>query len=165
MARKYGVQVKAFNISREQILYARKRVAETGLANQVEFIEDDYRNIGRHRGEVQQGATAELSFVSFRPRATPLAILDQKYRPLPPLSINRSYRQVPARHSLVRSRRRPQAVVLGARRLAIVRPASDAVAAAEVYSRRGDDFQELQCNLTNQLTFPAGRSGLERPPS
>ena len=45
MARKYGVHVKAFNISREQILYARQRAAESGLSNQVEFIEDDYRNI------------------------------------------------------------------------------------------------------------------------
>ena len=50
MARKYRVQIKAFNISREQILYARQRASESGLSNQVEFIEDDYRNIARHRG-------------------------------------------------------------------------------------------------------------------
>lgn len=45
MARHYGVKVKAFNISHEQIAYARERVREEGLSGQVEFIEDDYRNI------------------------------------------------------------------------------------------------------------------------
>src|SRR5262249_17254489 len=44
MARHYGVRVKAFNISREQIAYARERAAHEGLASQVEFIDDDYRN-------------------------------------------------------------------------------------------------------------------------
>ncbi len=45
MARKYGVNVKAFNISREQILYARQRAEAEGFSQQVEFIEDDWRNI------------------------------------------------------------------------------------------------------------------------
>ena len=45
MARHYGVQVQAFNISREQIEYARERAAREGLASQVEFIDDDYRNV------------------------------------------------------------------------------------------------------------------------
>lgn len=45
MARKYGVSVKAFNVSHEQILFARQRAREAGLSRQVEFIEDDYRNI------------------------------------------------------------------------------------------------------------------------
>src|SRR5215471_10464258 len=45
MARHYGVRVKAFNISHEQIAYARERAQQEGLASQVEFIEDDYRNI------------------------------------------------------------------------------------------------------------------------
>ena len=45
MARTYGVRVKAFNISREQIAYARARAAHEGLASQVEFIDDDYRNV------------------------------------------------------------------------------------------------------------------------
>jgi len=45
MARHYGVQVRAFNISHEQILHARERAAAEGLAAQVEYIEDDYRNI------------------------------------------------------------------------------------------------------------------------
>lgn len=45
MARHYGVRVKAFNISREQISFARERARHDGLEAQVEFIEDDYRNI------------------------------------------------------------------------------------------------------------------------
>jgi cyclopropane-fatty-acyl-phospholipid synthase len=45
MAQHYGVSVKAFNISHQQILFARRAAAERGLSGQVEFIEDDYRNI------------------------------------------------------------------------------------------------------------------------
>jgi cyclopropane-fatty-acyl-phospholipid synthase len=45
MAKNYGVTVRAFNISREQILVARRRAKELGLSHRVEFIEDDYRNI------------------------------------------------------------------------------------------------------------------------
>lgn len=45
MARHYGVTVKAFNISHEQILFARDRAKELGLDQHVEFVEDDWRNI------------------------------------------------------------------------------------------------------------------------
>jgi len=45
MAKQYGVFVRAFNISTEQIAYARNLAKETGLADRVEFIEDDYRNV------------------------------------------------------------------------------------------------------------------------
>jgi cyclopropane-fatty-acyl-phospholipid synthase len=45
MARHYGVKVRAFNISHEQVACARERARAEGLAGQVEFIEDDYRNI------------------------------------------------------------------------------------------------------------------------
>jgi cyclopropane-fatty-acyl-phospholipid synthase len=45
MARHYGVKVRAFNISHEQIAYARARAQAEGLAAQVEYVEDDYRNI------------------------------------------------------------------------------------------------------------------------
>ena len=48
MARRYGVTVRAFNISREQIAYARRRASAEGLADRVEFIEDDYRNVRGH---------------------------------------------------------------------------------------------------------------------
>jgi cyclopropane-fatty-acyl-phospholipid synthase len=45
MARHYGALVQAYNISREQILYARERAAAEGLQGHVEYFEDDYRNI------------------------------------------------------------------------------------------------------------------------
>ena len=45
MARHYGVRVRAFNISHEQILWARERAAREGLADRLEYVEDDYRNI------------------------------------------------------------------------------------------------------------------------
>jgi len=48
MARYYGVRVKAFNISHEQIVFARERARKEGLSSRVEFIEDDYRNINGH---------------------------------------------------------------------------------------------------------------------
>ena len=45
MAREYGVTVRAFNISAEQIAYARSRARTEGYAERVEFVADDYRNI------------------------------------------------------------------------------------------------------------------------
>ena len=45
MARHYGVTVRAFNISHQQILYARAKAKAQGLADRVEYVEDDYRNI------------------------------------------------------------------------------------------------------------------------
>jgi cyclopropane-fatty-acyl-phospholipid synthase len=45
MARHYGVSVTAYNISGEQIAYARQRARAEGLDGKVEFLEDDYRNV------------------------------------------------------------------------------------------------------------------------
>jgi cyclopropane-fatty-acyl-phospholipid synthase len=45
MARHYGANVRAWNISREQIRFARERARNEGLDDKVEFVEDDYRNI------------------------------------------------------------------------------------------------------------------------
>jgi cyclopropane-fatty-acyl-phospholipid synthase len=45
MAKHYGVTVRAFNISREQVAYARAQAKKEGLEGHVEFVEDDYRNI------------------------------------------------------------------------------------------------------------------------
>jgi cyclopropane-fatty-acyl-phospholipid synthase len=46
MARNYGVRVKSFNISQEQIAFARAKAARLGIgADQVEYVLDDYRNI------------------------------------------------------------------------------------------------------------------------
>jgi cyclopropane-fatty-acyl-phospholipid synthase len=43
MARHYGVSVKAFNISREQIAHAREEARRQGLAERVQFVEADWR--------------------------------------------------------------------------------------------------------------------------
>ena len=46
MARHYGVNVTAFNISAEQVAYAQERARAEGLSGLVQFVRDDYRNIG-----------------------------------------------------------------------------------------------------------------------
>jgi cyclopropane-fatty-acyl-phospholipid synthase len=78
MARHYGVRVKAFNVSKEQLAYARDRARREGLASQVEFIDDDYRNIRgeydvfvsvgmlEHVGPHRFGALAEVIHRSLR---------------------------------------------------------------------------------------------------
>lgn len=44
-AKHYGVKVRAYNISHQQVIYARDKAKAVGLADQVEYVEDDYRNI------------------------------------------------------------------------------------------------------------------------
>jgi cyclopropane-fatty-acyl-phospholipid synthase len=48
LAARYGVWVRSYNISREQVRYATEFARRQGLADRVDFVEDDYRNI---RGE------------------------------------------------------------------------------------------------------------------
>ena len=56
LATHYGVKVRAYNISREQIAYARERARALGASDRVEFVEDDYRNIsGRYDAFVSVG--------------------------------------------------------------------------------------------------------------
>jgi cyclopropane-fatty-acyl-phospholipid synthase len=45
IAGRYGAKVRAFNISREQLEFARHRARVLGLTHRVEFVGDDYRNI------------------------------------------------------------------------------------------------------------------------
>ncbi len=45
MARHYGVTVRAYNISREQVNYARDKARTENLDGRVEYVHDDYRNI------------------------------------------------------------------------------------------------------------------------
>ena len=45
MAKNHCVRVKAYNISREQVAYAREKADALGLADRVEYVLDDYRNI------------------------------------------------------------------------------------------------------------------------
>ena len=44
MAREYGVTVTAYNISHEQIRYAREAARRENLDDRVQFVEDDWRN-------------------------------------------------------------------------------------------------------------------------
>jgi len=45
MAKNYGVKVRSFNISHEQIVYSREWAQRENLAHLVEFVEDDFRNL------------------------------------------------------------------------------------------------------------------------
>lgn len=45
MARHYGVRVRSFNISTEQVRHAREWARRERLEDRVEFVEDDFRNI------------------------------------------------------------------------------------------------------------------------
>ena len=67
MARNYGVSVRAYNISREQVAYARQRACQEGLDDRVEFIEDDWRNIeGRYDVFVSVGMLEHVGKNNYR---------------------------------------------------------------------------------------------------
>jgi cyclopropane-fatty-acyl-phospholipid synthase len=58
--------VRAFNISREQVAYARERAAREGLSGQVEYVEDDYRNIsGRFDAFVSVGMLEHVGVANY----------------------------------------------------------------------------------------------------
>ena len=81
MARHYGVRVKAFNVSREQIGYARERAAREGLTSQVEFIDDDYRNVkGEYDAFVSVGMLEHVGLKHFGSLAGVLARVLQRAR-------------------------------------------------------------------------------------
>jgi cyclopropane-fatty-acyl-phospholipid synthase len=67
MARHYGVTVTSYNISHEQILFARERAKREGLDDRVEYIEDDYRNIsGRFDAFVSVGMLEHVGPNNYR---------------------------------------------------------------------------------------------------
>ena len=67
MARRYGAQVRAFNISREQIRFARERAAALGLGERVEFVEDDYRTVeGEYDAFVSVGMLEHVGVDNYR---------------------------------------------------------------------------------------------------
>jgi cyclopropane-fatty-acyl-phospholipid synthase len=67
MAARYGVEVMAYNISPEQIAYARQRAHTLGLEGRVEFIEDDYRNVrGRFDAFVSVGMLEHVGHENYR---------------------------------------------------------------------------------------------------
>jgi cyclopropane-fatty-acyl-phospholipid synthase len=66
MARRYGVTVRALNVSGEQIAYARNRARVEGLADRVEFIEDDYRNVrGQYDAFVSVGMLEHVGVADY----------------------------------------------------------------------------------------------------
>ena len=66
MAKRYGASVRAFNISTEQIAYARNRAKEEGLGHLVEFVEDDYRNMeGQYDAFVSVGMLEHVGLADF----------------------------------------------------------------------------------------------------
>ena len=79
MARRYGVRVKAFNISTEQIAFARDRAKREGLDDRVEFIEDDYRNVsGRFDVFVSVGMLEHVGLRNFSSLSTIISrVLDR----------------------------------------------------------------------------------------
>ena len=79
MARHYGVNVRAYNISKEQISYARQRAADEGLADSVEYVLDDYRDIsGRYDVFVSVGM---LEHVGRRDYTTLGDVIDRCLKP------------------------------------------------------------------------------------
>ena len=68
MAREYGARVRAFNISREQVQFARERAAALGLDDgRVEFVEDDYRTVeGKFDVFVSVGMLEHVGLDNFR---------------------------------------------------------------------------------------------------
>ncbi|MFG2293676.1 class I SAM-dependent methyltransferase [Streptomyces sp. NPDC048603] len=79
-ARAYGARVTGITLSREQAAYARKRVAQEGLADRVEIRVQDYRDVrerpydaissigmAEHVGTVRYRRYAETLFALLRP--------------------------------------------------------------------------------------------------
>lgn len=67
MAHGYGAQVRAFNISREQVRFARERAAALGLGERVEFVEDDYRTVeGEYDAFVSVGMLEHVGVDHYR---------------------------------------------------------------------------------------------------
>jgi cyclopropane-fatty-acyl-phospholipid synthase len=67
MARHHGAKVRAFNISKEQIAYARERAKAEGLGDRIEYVEDDYRNItGEYDAFVSVGMLEHVGKEQYR---------------------------------------------------------------------------------------------------
>ena len=67
MAKYYGVKVRAFNIAKEQIAFAREYAKTNGLDKQIEYVEDDYRNItGSYDAFVSVGMLEHVGVEHYR---------------------------------------------------------------------------------------------------
>lgn len=94
MARHYGVKVHAYNISKEQLAYARAEVERQQLSHLIDYVEDDYRNIqGRydafvsigmleHVGKDNYPALSELIQRSLKPEGIALLHSIGRNRPM-----------------------------------------------------------------------------------
>nr|WP_297398141.1 cyclopropane-fatty-acyl-phospholipid synthase family protein [uncultured Marinobacter sp.] len=94
MARHYGVKVHAYNISREQLAYAREQARAQELDHLVEYVEDDYRNIQgqydafvsvgmlEHVGKENYQALSELIRRSLKPDGLALLHSIGRNRPM-----------------------------------------------------------------------------------
>lgn len=71
MAREYGVKVTAYNVSTEQIAFARAEAQRQGLVGRVEFVEGDYRSItGRCDAFVSVGMLEHVGLANYRRMST-----------------------------------------------------------------------------------------------
>jgi cyclopropane-fatty-acyl-phospholipid synthase len=67
MAKNYGVRVRTFNISHEQVAFARAWAQRENLQDAVEFVEDDYRNLtGRYDAFVSIGMLEHVGVGNYR---------------------------------------------------------------------------------------------------
>ncbi len=67
MAKNYGVKVRSFNISREQVAYAREWAKREQVDDKVEFVEDDFRNIsGKYDAFVSIGMLEHVGAGNYR---------------------------------------------------------------------------------------------------
>ena len=94
MARHYGVKVHAYNISREQLAYAREQARAQELDHLVEYVEDDYRNMQgqydafvsvgmlEHVGKENYQALSELIRRSLKPDGLALLHSIGRNRPM-----------------------------------------------------------------------------------
>ncbi len=68
MAEHYGVEVIAYNNSKEQVAFARERAADMNLDGRVTFVEDDYRQVdARCDAFVSIGMLEHVGLAHFRP--------------------------------------------------------------------------------------------------
>jgi cyclopropane-fatty-acyl-phospholipid synthase len=66
MAERYGATVRAFNLSHEQVEFARAAAQNRGLSSRVEFIEDDYRSAsGTYDAFVSVGMLEHVGLENF----------------------------------------------------------------------------------------------------
>ncbi|MBW0147643.1 SAM-dependent methyltransferase [Marinobacter arenosus] len=94
MARHYGVKVHSYNISREQLAYAREEARRQQLDHLIDYVEDDYRNIEgqydafvsigmlEHVGKDNYPALSELIKRSLKPNGIALLHSIGRNRPM-----------------------------------------------------------------------------------